>query len=295
LIVARSGDAATYCFGVGAAQKPMSCYVGLIRACHPQPALAVTGFTTALAVGSNRRWESVLVGSAVLAGQLAVGWSNDFIDRDRDRDNHRIDKPIVAGAVMPELVRNSAIVAAAACVPLSFLSGWRAGAVHTAAVSAAFAYNARLKSTVFSVVPYVAAFGALPAFVALGGGAPVRPSNSATLAAALMGAGAHFINTLPDLEGDASTGVRGLPHRLGRTRSTYAGAALLATATGVVARTNGAPLGTASRLLAISAITSVAGVVATATTHRERLAWSLSLATAASTVALYLTRHETLR
>ena len=35
-------------------------------------------------------------------------------------------------------------------------------------------------------------------------------------AGALLGAGAHFANVLPDLDDDARTGIRGLPHRLGR-------------------------------------------------------------------------------
>ena len=40
-----------------------------------------------------------------------------------------------------------------------------------------------------------------------------------TAAGALLGAGAHFANVLPDLEDDARTGVRGLPHRIGRVGS----------------------------------------------------------------------------
>ena len=50
-------------------------------------------------------------------------------------------------------------------------------------------------------------------------------------AGALLGAGAHFANTLPDLDDDARTGVRGLPHRLGRARSTAVAAACLLAAT----------------------------------------------------------------
>ncbi|MEO6122722.1 MAG: UbiA family prenyltransferase [Ilumatobacteraceae bacterium] len=269
--------------------------VGLIRASHFQPTLAVTGFTTALAIGDKRRWGAAAVGSAVLAGQLCVGWSNDFLDRDRDRDANRLDKPIVAGDVTAATVRNGAVVAAIACVPLSLASGKRAGAAHLAALGSAIAYNARLKRTVLSVVPYIVAFGSLPAFVSMGGAIPRRPAPAATLAAALMGAGAHFVNTLPDLADDVSGGVVGLPHRLGETGSLLTGAALLGVASAVVAHSGHTPLTALSRSLAIGAETSVLGVLVAAATGRQRAAWTLSLATAATTVALFLSRGDAMR
>lgn len=268
--------------------------IPLARASHFQPTVAVTAFTTAIAIGAGRRWDAASVGSAVLAGQLAVGWSNDYFDRDRDRIGDRLDKPIVAGEVSAELVRNCAIVAALGCVPLSLLSGRRAAAVHGVAVGAAFGYNAFLKGTVASGVPYVVAFGALPAFVTLGGRAGHLPPPAATAAAALMGAGAHFINALPDLETDSLTGVRGLPHRIGPTGSLLVGVSLLGSATAVVARAGDAPLRRISRLFAGSAAASVAGVLAAAATGRQRTSWTLALGTSALTVALYLSRSESL-
>jgi hypothetical protein len=143
-------------------------------------------------------------------------------------------------------------------------------------------------------VPYAVAFGALPAFVTLGGPARRWPQSSAMLAAALLGAGAHFINTLPDLESDALTGVRGLPHQLGRTRSLVVGVALLGGATAVVARAGDEPLRWMSRILSLTSVTSIAGVLAAAAAGHQRLAWSLALGTSAVTVALYLSRSEIL-
>lgn len=266
----------------------------LVRACHLPPTLAVTAFTTAIAFGSGRRWGAVSTGAATLAGQLTVGWSNDYLDRDRDRAVGRTDKPIATGEVGAEVVRGAAIVAGMACVPLSLLAGWRAASVHGVAVAAALAYNLRVKSTVASVVPYVVAFGALPAFVTLGGPSRRWPAPSAMAAAALMGAGAHFINTLPDLETDARTGVRGLPHRLGRTRSLAAGVALLGSATMVVTFAGGTPLRRVSRVLATAAGASIAGVASAAVAGRQRAAWTLALGTSAVTVALFLSRSELL-
>ena len=125
--------------------------------------IAVTAIATALAVSVGRGVGVVAVTTAVAAGQLAVGWSNDYIDRDRDLLSHRADKPIVVGQVRAATVRRAAIVALVACVPLSLLSGWRAGLLHLAAVAAALTYNAWLKSTLASPVPYAVAFGILPA------------------------------------------------------------------------------------------------------------------------------------
>jgi len=51
------------------------------------------------------------------------------------------------------------------------------------------------------------------------------------LAGALLGAGAHFANALPDLDDDDRTGVRGLPQRLGPAGSRLAAAVLLFAAT----------------------------------------------------------------
>jgi 4-hydroxybenzoate polyprenyltransferase len=268
--------------------------VPLLRAAHVQPTAAVTAFSTALALGSGRRWGAGPVAAAVLAGQLAVGWSNDYLDRGRDRLAGRTDKPIVSGEVSATAVGAGAVAAALACVPLSLLSGPRAAAVHGMAVGSALAYNARLKGTPFSVVPYGLAFGALPAFVSLGGAERRLPPVWAMGAAALMGAGAHFVNTLPDLDDDAATGVHGLPHRLGPTRSLLTGAALLGTAAAIVARSGGRPLGRTATALATAAGASVAAVVATALTGRQRAAWSMSLGTAALTVALYLARSDSL-
>jgi len=262
----------------------------LVRASHFPPTVAVTAFTTTLAVSAGRAWGGVAVAAAVLTGQLTVGWSNDYIDRERDRLAARTDKPIAAGVIPAGVVRNSAVVAGLACVPLSMLSGWRAAVVHFAAVGAALGYNAWLKRTVFSVIPYVVAFGLLPAFVTLGGGGHRWPRVWTMVAAALLGAGAHFLNTLPDLAADARSGVHGLPHRCGPTSSVLIGGVLLGTALVIVAIAPKEPLGPAAVAVAIAGAGAVAGVVATALVGRSRLAWHLSLAVAALTVALYLVR-----
>jgi 4-hydroxybenzoate polyprenyltransferase len=236
--------------------------IGRVRACHPEPTVAVTAVATALAVATGRGAAgSLAVAAAVLAGQLSVGWSNDLIDRDRDRQRGRQGKPIVAGLVDPTTVRRAALIALTAAVPLSLLSGWRAAAVHLVAIAAAWAYNLRLKATVLSVVPYIVAFGLLPAFVTLGlPGAPWPPW-WAVSAGALLGAGAHFANVVPDIADDLATGVRGLPQRLGRQASCrlaavflFAASLLLVFGPGSVGPVTGAGLGVATVLSAIAGI-----------------------------------------
>jgi 4-hydroxybenzoate polyprenyltransferase len=193
--------------------------LGLARACHPGPALAVTGLVTALAAQCGRGVAGcVLVAAAALTGQLSVGWSNDALDATRDTAAGRTAKPIVAGAVSAGAVRTAAVVALVLCVPLSFAAGVPAGLVHLGGVALAWAYNLRLKATVVSWLPYVVAFGVLPAFVTLGLPGHPWPVWWAVLASALLGLGAHLANVLPDIGADLATGVRGWPQRLGATR-----------------------------------------------------------------------------
>ncbi len=235
----------------------------LLASSHPEPAAAVTTLSAALAASAGRTaWGVVAVAAAVAAGQLSVGWCNDYVDRERDAAAGRRDKPVARGEISPGVVRWAAGVAVVAVVPLSLLSGWRATVVHCAAVALAWAYDLRLKATAWSVVPYTIAFGLLPVFVVLGlPGAPLPPW-WAPLAGALLGAGAHFANTLPDLADDLATGVRGLPHRLGPATSRILSATLLLTASVVLAFGPGLPGSATSDVLVVLALVAAGALVA---------------------------------
>lgn len=207
---------------------------GLVRACHPEPTAAVTAVAMALAVAVGRSTAGVLaVGAAVLAGQLSVGWQNDYLDRFRDAAAGRAAKPVATGVVPPRVLAVAVAAAGAAVVPLSLLSGLVPGLLHVAAVGSAWTYNLWLKSTVFSVLPYAVSFGLLPAFVVTGLPGHPAPPVWLVLAGSLLGAAAHFANVLPDFEADARTGVRGLPQRVGE-RGTRLLAAVLLLATAAV-------------------------------------------------------------
>lgn len=268
--------------------------IPLLRAAHLQPALAVTAMTTALGVTAGRGRSAVWLGLAMLTGQLFVGWSNDWLDRARDVAAGRRDKPIAAGEVPASAVAAAAVVAVVLCVPLSLLNGFLAGLVHLAAVASAFSYNAVLKRTPLSPLPYAFSFGSLPYFVTYGlPGHPVPPW-WAPAAASLLGVGAHFVNTLPDQDADRRLGVRGLPQRIGRTPSLVAGAALLATAGVLLAVAPAGPVSFAARVLAVAQVVAVLGVVAAARTGRERAAWTLTLAAAGLAVVLLLANGTSL-
>jgi protoheme IX farnesyltransferase len=234
--------------------------IALLRACHPEPTAAVTLMVTALAVTTGHTaGRVVLIGSAVLTGQLSIGWLNDVLDAERDRTVGRADKPVVAGAVSARTVGFATAVAAAACVPLSLACGVWAGVLHLVAVAAGWAYDLGLKSTPVSVLPYVVCFGLLPAFVVVALPGSPAPPWWLPVAGALVGAGAHFANVLPDLEDDAATGVRGLPHRIGAAGSRIAAAVLLLAATVVLALAAPVPAVVAVAVPAVAAAVLAAG------------------------------------
>ncbi|XVU25124.1 UbiA family prenyltransferase [Actinoplanes sp. CA-054009] len=210
----------------------MSRALALIRSSHPEPGGAVTVAMTLLAIGAGHRgWAILGVFLAVGATQLSVGWVNDWLDADRDRRSGRTDKPVASGAVSRRTVGTAGLIASLAIPLLGLPFGLWPAILITLVGVFALLYDWPLKSTVFSVVPYLVAFGLLPAFVVVA--LPGHPAPPAWLVAAgaLLGGGAHFANVLPDLADDAETGVRGLPHVLGATGSSIAAALLLLAAT----------------------------------------------------------------
>jgi len=205
----------------------------LVAAAHPGPALAVTLLSGLLAAAQGLDLATgALVVAAVLAGQLSIGWSNDLVDLARDRRAGRTDKPVASGDVSLSVVRVACAAAVVACIVLSLALGLVPGLVHLACVASAWAYNLGLKATVWSWLPYAASFGGLTAVVTYADGA--APPWWWPVGAALLGVGAHLLNVLPDLDDDAATGVRGLPHRLGRRWIAPVAAAVLVAATAVV-------------------------------------------------------------
>jgi 4-hydroxybenzoate polyprenyltransferase len=234
----------------------------LVGAAHPGPTFAVTLLAALLAAAAELSiWRGVLVTLVVLLGQLSIGWSNDWLDAARDAQVGRTDKPVATGAVSAGVVATAARAAVVSALVASLALGTGAAAAHTVLVACGWAYNLGLKSSVWSWVPYAVAFGSLPVVVTLSSADAVRPAVWAVAAGALLGVGAHLANVLPDLDDDRATGVRGLPHRLGRRPSGLLAAAVLLAASGVaVLGPTGSP--TAAGVAGLTVAVGLAAVAA---------------------------------
>jgi 4-hydroxybenzoate polyprenyltransferase len=210
----------------------------LLRASHPEPAVAVTTVAALLSLGAGlRALPAAGVTATIAASQLAVGWANDAIDAPRDARVGRTDKPVASGAVSRRAVATAAAVAVVACLALAVVTATAAGrpwafVVAWLGLGSALAYNWPLKSTPVSPLPYAISFACLPAFVVLVAGRSVPPW--LLLAGALLGVGAHFANVVPDMSDDAATGVRGLPHRFGPGGALAASAVVLLVVTALL-------------------------------------------------------------
>ncbi|KQS14748.1 1,4-dihydroxy-2-naphthoate prenyltransferase [Curtobacterium sp. Leaf183] len=188
----------------------------LLASSHPGPTVTVTVLAAVIAAAVGHPVGLVvLVALTVVAGQLSIGLANDWIDADRDRAVGRSDKPVAQGLVSKRAVRTAAFGTAAVAVVLSLFLGPVAAVAHLVLVGAGWAYDAGLKRSVWSVAPFVVAFGLLPVVAVSAGPQAQLPAVWAIATGAVFGVAIHCTNVLPDLVDDAATGVRGFPHRLG--------------------------------------------------------------------------------
>jgi 4-hydroxybenzoate polyprenyltransferase len=278
------------------AHRGRAVVAGLLGACHPVPTVAVAALGGLLAVAAGAGAAAVLQLTLVfLVGQLSIGWSNDWVDAARDAEVARADKPVARGLVGRSTVGRAALVAAVLTLPLSFSLGLRAGAAHLVAVGAGWVYNVGAKATVWSWVPYAVCFGLLPAVVTLSLPGSPRPAPWTMAAGALLGVGAHLANVLPDLEDDRATGIRGLPHRLGRTGSTGLACVVLLLASAVVVLAPAGSPGPAGwAALAVTTLLALAGTLVALRTTSSRLPFLLTLAVAGADVVLLLSSGASL-
>jgi 4-hydroxybenzoate polyprenyltransferase len=190
-----------------------------LRAAHFGPTVIVTTITFLLALSQYSLIDSLRVAVAIFAGQLVVGWSNDFIDAPLDIAAQRTKKPIVSKEINPEQLKNSIVVALITALFLSLFSplGINGTLIHFLGILSATIYNFKLKPTVLSPLPFIVSFGALPWAIYL----PVgnQPPLWLYLDFMLIAVAFHFFNVLKDFQWDINQGVLGLPQRLGRNAS----------------------------------------------------------------------------
>lgn len=201
-----------------------------LRAAHFGPTVIVTVTTFLLSLSQYSLIDSIRVAIAIFAGQLVVGWSNDFIDAPLDIAAQRTKKPIVSNEIDPEQLKKSILVALVAALLLSLFSplGLTGTLIHFLGILSATFYNLKLKSTILSPIPYIVSFGALPWAIYL----PVgnQPPLWLFIDFMLIAVAFHFFNVLKDFQWDINQGVLGLPQRLGRNVSSIVSISLVVSA-----------------------------------------------------------------
>jgi 4-hydroxybenzoate polyprenyltransferase len=200
---------------------------GLRQASHFGPTLLVSAIS--FGFGTYYWWEgpAYVIAMTVATGQLVVGWSNDLYDYKDDRAHNRIKKPLVSGLITPKFLTKWLSF----MVPFSFVAnllgplGIKGGLVYMLGVACGVSYNFYFKFSILSPLPYAIAFAALPSSVAISKN--INPPVWMWLGGALFGMAAHFINVIKDMEQDHSSGIQGLPQRLGTKGSLVAAITLI--------------------------------------------------------------------
>jgi 4-hydroxybenzoate polyprenyltransferase len=201
-----------------------------LRAAHFGPTVIVTTASFLLSLSQYSIIDSLRVAIAIFAGQLVVGWSNDFIDAPLDIAAHRTKKPIVSKEINPEQLKKSILVALFVALILSLFSplGLTGTLIHFLGILSATFYNLKLKSTIISPLPYIVSFGALPWAIYLPAGN--QPPLWLFIDFMLIAVAFHFFNVLKDFQWDINQGVLGLPQRLGRNVSLFISISLVVSA-----------------------------------------------------------------
>jgi len=193
----------------------------LLKASHLGPTLAVTLVSFLLATALWWEGPAYFISFGVFLGQLLVGWTNDLNDYQDDLKHNRIGKPLVSG----ELTKTSLLRAVKITTPIAVVVnlfgplGIKGGSLYLFGVGMGVAYNFYFKSTVLSPLPYALAFAAFVSSIVM----PIW----LVLAGALFGVAAHFANVLKDLDQDLTSGIKGLPQRLGKKKTRVICGALL--------------------------------------------------------------------
>lgn len=214
--------------------------IGLVWVMHlPQaacPVLAVWVFSV-IAAGTSRQPLAPAVLARLLLGvlcvQAATAGVNDYSNRYLDAAAHRTG-PVVRGLVQPWEALTVpiavtavmlALVGSLGAVPLVLVSALLVLGLLRDLYFKGSPVSAALHALYVALFPLLAwsVFGRwqvfLPWLLPLG---------------AVAGVGMHFARALPDLERDAATGLRGLPHRLGRRRGELLACATLPALAGLM-------------------------------------------------------------
>ena len=197
----------------------MRILLALLKACHLGPTLTVT--ITSFLLATNLWWEgpAYIIAFGVFLGQLLVGFTNDLTDYQDDLKHNRLNKPLVSGRITEKQLRTAIKIVAPFAVVVNIFGplGIKGGLIYLFGVGMGISYNLYFKSTLLSPLPYAIAFAALVACIVVA--TDRNPPLWLMGAASLLGVAAHFANVLKDLDQDLTSGIKGLPQRLGKKYS----------------------------------------------------------------------------
>jgi 4-hydroxybenzoate polyprenyltransferase len=196
----------------------MTSMKGWVAAAHPFPLTMVLALTLLIGIASAQgeldvgRLALLLV--AMLGSQLAIGWSNDYLDRENDAV-HQPSKPLASGLLEVKLMPPAIAVVLGVSAVCGAILGLTPFLWLVVGTTCGQAYNFGLKDTRLSAVPFVQALAVLPPFV--WSALDVYQGEFLWLYAlgTPLALAAHLANTLPDIETDVAAGRRGLAVALG--------------------------------------------------------------------------------
>lgn len=193
-----------------------------LRVIHPFPTLANVLAVALFAVIARHGLPSVDQIGRLLATmfcvQSAIGAANDATDVQIDRLSKPY-KPIVAGALSRRAAVGVAVMSGVSASILAATFGLNAWLLAMAGLGCGLAYDAGLKRTRFSVVPYILALPLLPLWVWVALDRYTRGLLWVYPFGILIGVALYLGNTAPDIAADSAAGVAGTAHRLGLRRT----------------------------------------------------------------------------
>ena len=152
---------------------------------------------------------------AMLGGQLAIGATNELVDRPFDRAG-KPWKPLVSGDVSIRGARVMVVVGLLMMVAFGWRFGPLAFTLLSAGTALGIAYDLWFKRTVWSWLPYLLALPLLPIWVFASLGKPEPRLLLLYPLGALATVGVHFAQALPDVAIDRAAGLPTATSRLGQ-------------------------------------------------------------------------------
>lgn len=197
----------------------MAHLAGLLRLAHPLPTLLnaiIAAALTSTAGGSAT--QSALAAITMLGVHTSIGAMNDLLDQTSDVG--RTEKPLVGGSVSPREARVMVVVAATAGLAAASALSSTSLVIAAAGATLGYLYNAGIKRTPISFLPFALGVALIPVFAWSAAGAPLPAAIATLCLIALPGGSALALqNALADRELDQSVGANGAVVRLGHRRT----------------------------------------------------------------------------